>query len=185
VKLGGEMEELLKTNLDTIFNYSLFITGNRERAMDLMQDTIVALLSKQQPYTEESHFKSWIFRVLKNNWINKIKRDSVLGEVAFSCFSDDGDADPLDFRPAPEDFSDPILKEKLKTAFETLPQGYREVVVLVEVEGCSYEEAAKILELPVGTVMSRLHRARTQLRGMFRQEAVELRIISEKDRKNA
>ena len=109
----------------------------------------------------------------------------MLGEATFSCFSDDGEADPLDFQPAPDDFSDPILKEKLKMAFETLPQAYREVVVLVEVEGCSYEEAAKILELPVGTVMSRLHRARTQLRGMFRREAVELRIISEKDRKNA
>ena len=180
------MEELLKNNIDTIFNYALFITGNREKALDLMQDTIVTVLSKKHLYKEEDHFKSWIFRVLKNNFINKIKRDAVISEVSFSDLQND-DSPVIDFpdtRISPEELSDPILKSRIREVFENMPLDYREVVELVLIEELSYEETAKTLEIPIGTVMSRLHRGRNFLKKAFGREAEELQIIK-KERKNA
>jgi RNA polymerase sigma factor, sigma-70 family len=183
------MEELLKTNLDTIFNYALFITGNREKALDLMQDTIVTVLSKKHLYKEEEHFKSWIFRILKNNFINKIKHDSILGEISFSEFAkDDENGAVIDFPDAgisPDELSDPILKEKIREAFEKMPEEYREVIVMIHIDGLSYEETAQTLEIPVGTVMSRLHRGRNFLKKALGKEAEELQIVEKKDRKNA
>lgn len=184
------MEDLLKNNLDTIFNYALFITGNRENALDLMQDTIVTVLSKKHLYHEEMHFRSWIFRILKNNYINKIKRNAILNEVCCSdMISDEYDDSRLidfpDTQISPEDLSDPILKDKIRTVFENMPAEYREVTMLVEVEGLSYDEAAEALSIPVGTVMSRLHRSRNILKKAFRKEAVELKIIADREMKNA
>jgi RNA polymerase sigma-70 factor (ECF subfamily) len=181
------MEELLKNNIDTIFNYALFITGNREKALDLMQDTIVTVLSKKHLYREEDHFKSWIFRVLKNNFINKIKHDAILNEISFSDLQKDDDSPAIDFPAANislEDTEDPILKDKIREVLEKMQPEYREVIELVLVEELSYEETARTLEIPVGTVMSRLHRGRNFLKKALGQEAEELQIIR-KERKNA
>ena len=180
------MEELLKNNLDKIFNYALFITGNREKALDLMQDTIVTVLAKKHLYKEEDHFKSWIFRILKNNYINKIKHDSILNEISFSELQND-DSPVIDF-PSPvssDDTSDPILKNRIREVFENMQPEYREVIELVLIEEYSYEETAKLLSIPVGTVMSRLHRGRNFLKKALGREAEELRITTRKERKNA
>lgn len=173
--------------METIFNYSLFITGNREKALDLMQDTIVTVLSKKHLYTEESHFKSWIFRVLKNNFLNQLKRDSIMNEIYLSDISKENEETPLssavyDKNFIAEEANDPILRNKINQVFSNMPEEYREVTLLVEIEGMSYEETADILQIPVGTVMSRLHRSRILLRKAFRREALELKIISQKEK---
>ncbi len=181
------MEELLKNNLDKIFNYALFITGNREKALDLMQDTIVTVLAKKHLYKEEDHFKSWIFRILKNNYINKIKHDSILNEISFSELQND-DSPVIDFpapRVSPDETSDPILKNRIREVFENMQPEYREVIELVLIEEYSYEDAAKCLSIPVGTVMSRLHRGRNFLKKALGREAEELQITTRKERKNA
>jgi len=183
------MEKLLKEHLDTIFSYSLFITGNREKALDLMQDTIVTVLNKKHLYSEESHFRSWIFRVLKNNYLNQIKKENVRNELYLSDISKENEETPFfiaaaDSRNFFEDMNDPLLRDRISAVFEEMPLEYKDVIILKEVEGLSYEETAKQLEIPVGTVMSRLHRARNYLKKSFRKEACELKIVSEKVRKN-
>lgn len=181
------MEKLLKDNLETIFSYSLFITGNREKAMDLMQDAILTALSKKHLYKEEAHFRSWIFRILKNTHLNNIKRDYIKKEVYIADISTENDDLPLFLTSSSntiEDVNDPILKEKMSEVLEMMPLEYKDAIILKEIEGLSYEETARQLEIPVGTVMSRLHRARNYLKKAFRKEAVELKIVSEKVRKN-
>ena len=182
------MEELLKANLDKIFNYALFITGNRDKALDLMQDTIVTVLSKKHLYKEEEHFRSWIFRILKNNYINKLKHDAVTGEISYSDLAKDDDDSVIDFpdtRISPEELSDPILKERIREVFEKMPEEYREVIVMIHIDGLSYEETAQTLSIPVGTVMSRLHRGRNLLKKVLGKEAEELNIVTMKEKKNA
>lgn len=182
-----EMKEILKNNLNTIFNYSLFITGNREKAMDLMQDTIVNLLNKKQPYQEQAAFKSWIFKVLKNNYINKYKRDNLHREINETDLTKDSTMS-FDFEDTVTDTEktvDPFLREKILGAFSIMPVEYREVCYMIDVEGFSYEEASEQLDIPIGTVMSRLHRGRNFLQGKLNKEAVELRIVSERKRKHA
>ena len=185
---GLIMEELLKANLDKIFNYALFITGNRDKALDLMQDTIVTVLSKKHLYREEEHFRSWIFRILKNNYINKVKHDAVTGEISYSDLAKDDDSGIIDFpdtRISPEELSDPILKERIREVFETMPAEYREVIVMIHIDGLSYEETAQTLSIPVGTVMSRLHRGRNFLKKVLGKEAEELNIVTKKERRDA
>lgn len=182
------MEELLKSNLDKIFSYSLFITGNRDRALDLMQDTIVTVLNKKHLYKEESHFRSWIFRILKNNYLNQLKKEGVKKEIFLGDLANDGDSSSVFINESNgkiEELNDPILRERINSVIASIPMDYREVVIFIEMDGMSYEEAAKELGIPVGTVMSRLHRGRSYLRKMLRKEAGELRIITEKVRKNA
>lgn len=183
------MEKLLKEHLDTIFSYSLFITGNREKALDLMQETMVTVLTKKHLYAEESHFRSWIFRVLKNNYLNQIKKNAVRNEVYLNDISRENEETPLfssgfESRNLMEEMSDPILRDRIGAVFEEMPFEYKDVVILIEIEGSSYEEAARQLEIPVGTVMSRLHRARNYLKKSFRKEACELKIVSDRVRKN-
>jgi RNA polymerase sigma-70 factor, ECF subfamily len=182
------MEQLIKDNLDTIFSYSLFITGNREKALDLMQDTIVTVLRKKHLYREESHFKSWIFRVLKNNYINAIKKENIRNETSLSDISKDGEETPVFINfdnTGVESLSDPFLRSKVTAIFASMPEEYKDVVTLIEVEDFTYEEVSQALGIPIGTVMSRLHRGRAYLRKMLRNEAGELRIISKKEKKHA
>lgn len=182
------MEELIKNNLDTIFGYSLFITGNREKALDLMQETILTILRKKHLYQEQSHFKSWVFRILKNNYINMLKKESIRNETNLTDLSKEGAASPLylnDKESEIESLKDPILRMKINKIFSDMPLEYKEVVALVELEELSYDEVSKALEIPLGTVMSRLYRGRAYLRKMLRKEAGELRIIAKKDKKNA
>ncbi|HSW61345.1 MAG TPA: RNA polymerase sigma factor [bacterium] len=181
------MEKLLKDNVETIFSYALFITGNREKALDLMQDAIVTALSKKHLYKEESHFRSWIFRILKNTYLNNIKRDYIKKEVYLADISKENEDTPsflMSSVNSLEEINDPILKEKMENMLETMPLEYKDAIILKEIEGLSYEETAQQLQIPVGTVMSRLHRARGYLKKAFRKEAVELKIVSEKVRKN-
>ncbi|HDT11165.1 MAG TPA: RNA polymerase sigma factor [bacterium] len=182
------MEELIKNNLDTIFSYSIFITGNREKALDLMQETILTVLKKKHLYQERSHFRSWIFRVLKNNYINMIKKDNIRNETSLSDLSKEGEETPVYINvdeSGMESLHDPILKTKINKIFYSMPIEYKEVVTLVELDELSYEDVSQALEIPLGTVMSRLHRGRAYLRKMLRKEAGELRIVSKKDKKNA
>jgi len=182
------MERLIKENIDTIFSYSLFITGNREKALDLMQDTILTVLNKKHLYKEEDHFRSWIFRILRNNYLNSIKKESVRNETSLNGIANDNGEVNLFFPDAgtmsPEDLNDPILKEKISRVIERMPLEYKDVIVLKEIEGFSYEETAQQLQIPIGTVMSRLHRARSYLMKNLTKEASELKIISDKKRKN-
>jgi RNA polymerase sigma-70 factor (ECF subfamily) len=176
------MKELIENNLDRIFNYSLFITGDREKALDLMQDTIVTVLTKKHLYKEESHFKSWIFRVLKNNYLNILKKENIRREINFSDATPENSEEPVFLSKDKNNnyLSDPILKKKISDVIASLSPEYRDVIVLVEIDQLSYEETAEVLEIPIGTVMSRLYRGRSHLKKMLKKEAGELRIVTKK-----
>ncbi|HPM45552.1 MAG TPA: RNA polymerase sigma factor [bacterium] len=181
------MEKLLKDNLETIFSYSLFVTGNRDKALDLMQDAIVTALSKKHLYKEESHFRSWIFRILKNTHLNNIKRAQIKKESYLADISKENEETPsflMASLTTLEEMSDPLLNQKMSQVLEIMPAEYKDAIILKEIEGLSYEETAKQLQIPVGTVMSRLHRARGYLKKAFRKEAVELKIVTERVKKN-
>lgn len=171
------LKDLLTLNLDLIFSYSLFITGRRDWALDLMQDTIVHLLAKKGPvYEERESFRSWIFRVLRNNWINLVAKRATSRETTFSDLVDE-ESQVFDNRIGGNESDDPILRDRLLAAFAELPPEQQEVCYCVDVEGLSYEETAKRLAIPIGTVMSRLHRGRTALQEHLSSAAAELRII--------
>ena|GEM_PF-1070234 len=172
-----DMKQVLTAHLDLMFSYSLFITGNRDKALDLMQDTIASLLAKKGAYEERDAFRTWIFRVLKNNWLNRVAKDMASREVTEAAFRTEDD-ETIDFAdPETGQATDPLLRERLLDAFAQLPPDQHEICYLVDIEGLSYDETAKRLAIPIGTVMSRLHRGREFLKTKLRREAAELRIV--------
>jgi len=145
-----------------------------------MQETIVSLLSKTgQVYEERESFRSWIYRVLRNNWLNHVAKVSASRETPFSDLSDSTSPECWPFDPFLEQSSsnDPFLRDQILAAFSELPAEQQEVCYCVDVEGLSYEETARRLGIPVGTVMSRLHRGRGALKERLYPAAIELRIV--------
>lgn len=183
-----QMKKLIKTHLDTIFSYALFISGDRDKAMDLMQDTILTVLKKKELYNEQFAFRSWIFRVMKNTYINKYTKVSVSREINESTLSENENIISNIFEDKNtrlDSISDPLLKERILSVFANMPQEYKDVSYLVDIEGFSYEEVSKDLGIPVGTVMSRLHRGRDYLRNKLLKEAKELRITEKRKKRHA
>lgn len=175
-----DIAKLLTDHLDTMFGYALFITGDRERALELLQDTAVGLIAKKDlPYEERDAFRSWVFRVLRNNWINRVSRDTARREIPDSDLRRAEDDEGVIPAAVGEDgiAGDPLLRDRVAAAFAQLPEDFQDVCYLVDVEGHAYDEAARLLNIPIGTVMSRLHRGREALRSKLLREAGELRII--------
>jgi RNA polymerase sigma-70 factor (ECF subfamily) len=174
----GFSEEAL-THLDTLYRGALRLTRNPEQAQDLVQDTYVRALRYRNSFQTGTNMKAWLFAIMRNLFWDRFKaskRDEI------SLDDDSGDF-PLydrlkDAGDTPEnEVLDQIATSEVVEAIESLPALHREVVMLVDVEGFSYKDAAEVLEIPIGTVMSRLHRARQQLQRALFDYAVESGIV--------
>jgi RNA polymerase sigma-70 factor (ECF subfamily) len=161
-----EFEELALPHIDSLYNFALKLTGNVTEAEDLVQETYLKAYRFFHKYKKNTYIKAWLFRILKNTFINiyrrkkkepeKIDFNSVekfidqLTDTNSSIFKDDISNDMLK----------DILNDEVKLAVDALPEEFRTVILLFDIEGFSYQEIAGILGCPVGTVMSRLHRGR-------------------------
>ena len=148
---------LLIEKLPNLRRYALSLCRSGDQADDLVQSTVERALRARDGFDPDSRIEAWLFRILRNAWIDILRKNKVRGpEVAIDNapeFADEsghrGDAR--------------LMVANVLDAVARLPDAQREVVLLVSVEGLSYAEAADILEIPKGTVMSRLCRARSTL----------------------
>lgn len=154
------------------------LTRNDTDAEDIVAETVAHAWRAHGELKNEAAFRPWIFRILHNTFISERRRVAARGEVAFFC-SEDEDTDDDDahfsifeqmhqpfllwFSNPEQQFLDKILREDLERALCSLPEHYRVVVVLSDLEEFSYAEIAQTLDIPVGTVRSRLARARSAL----------------------
>lgn len=157
-------EELALPLFDRLYNFAHWLTHNREEAEDLVQETYVKALRGFGSFEVGTNFKAWIFRILRNTFLN-----SRTGLKAATVPLDISEEDPA--LAAHHETPETILIERsseriLQDAIEELPVTYREVLLLCEVEEMSYQEMATALGIPIGTVMSRLSRARRQLQAI-------------------
>jgi RNA polymerase sigma-70 factor (ECF subfamily) len=144
--------------------------GHEDRAQDLVQDALVRgyeafILGR---FREGSNDRAWLFRILTNGFINETRRRARGAEIDLETLTAGGEVVPEGLRARPEDQPEPalmasLLEEPLERALAALSDEARIVVLLVDVEQLSYQEAARALGVPVGTVRSRLSRARLQL----------------------
>lgn len=138
--------------------FALSLTGNRQDADDLVQGACEKALKNWAQFQPGTRMDSWMYRIVQTLWLDDRRRHKVRGtaiDPEDAYLSDEGKAACL-----PEDR---MMLEKVRAAMLTLPEGQREVLALVAIEGQSYREAAESLNVPVGTVMSRLSRARENL----------------------
>lgn len=150
-------------HLDALFGYAMTLTRDKTDAEDLVQETYLRAVKAANQPQPETNLKAWLFVIMRNAWFN-IMRHKHHGLRIFE--SDDEQA-----AAASDKTYDPHLvylrkleQEQVRDAIEKLPDAYREVVVLRDIEGFSYQEIATVLNCPAGTVMSRLGRARGKLR---------------------
>lgn len=185
------METLTSFEKDALSHLtSLLAVANRltrgsAESEDLVQDTLVKAMRAQAQFELGTNLKAWLLRILTNTFINRYRRGSLERSVV-----ETDDADPLwdgwistssmEAMRDPESIAlRPMLEGEIRTALEDLPEDFRIVVVLADVEELSYREIADILGCPIGTVMSRLHRGRRILKAKLVDHARELGIIPE------
>jgi RNA polymerase sigma-70 factor (ECF subfamily) len=155
-------------HIDALYSYAMAITRNRTEAEDLVQETYVRALRSMGNLPPDSNLKSWLFTILRNIWINQLRKR----RAAPNMIELDVDERTADL--AVETSKDPYAlfvskteQEWVREAIGQLPVEFREIIILREYEGLSYQEIAGLLHCPLGTVMSRLARARSKLRTLL------------------
>jgi RNA polymerase sigma-70 factor, ECF subfamily len=152
-------------HVDALYGYAMTLTRDKTEAEDLVQETYLrAVRAAHQPAPEEN-LKAWLFVIMRNTWLNAMRHK----QNGLRIFEFDGDEETRG--TANETISNPhvvylrkLEQQQVHDAIKKLPDAYREIVVLRDIEGFSYQEIATVLNCPAGTVMSRLGRARGKLR---------------------
>jgi RNA polymerase sigma-70 factor, ECF subfamily len=166
-------------NLRALYGFAMSLTRNPVDAEDLVQETCLRAIKGLAQNGIKSDPKVWLFTILRNVWINEWRRRSNGPEFILFGKSRGGDA-PMqewlsDQRERPEEhFERNLVSGRIRVAISGLPEVFREVVVLRYFEGFSYRQIAGILGCPAGTVMSRLNRARAELRIMLKEKNTSL-----------
>jgi RNA polymerase sigma factor (sigma-70 family) len=166
-------------HINSMYNFAFRLTMDEDDANDLVQDTYLKAFRFISSFEQGTNAKAWLFRILKNSFINDYRKRSKepskvdYQEVETTYNSEDtAEADHTsDLRvEAVQD----MIGDEVATALNSLPIDFRTVIILCDVEGFTYEEMAKILDIPIGTVRSRLHRARNLLKDKLREYAASM-----------
>ena len=144
-----------------LWRYALVLTANRDLADELAQATCLRAIEKSNQFAAGSQLDRWVLRIAQRLWLNELRARSVRQGGGMASIDE---IDLPDNRPGPESN---ILTREVLLEVMALPEAQRVTVALVYAEGYSYQEAAKILDIPIGTVMSRLAAARAKLAGRF------------------
>jgi RNA polymerase sigma-70 factor (ECF subfamily) len=169
--VGGQsnsevFEELLMPLFDSLFNFAQWLTHDRTEAEDLVQETCVKALKGFSSFRMGTNFRAWIFRILRNTFLTSRTRLRNLTTVSLD--EDEAPENLVLTRQNPESILlSNIDQADLQSAIEQLNLPLREVLLLCDVEEMSYQETADTLGIPIGTVMSRLSRARQSMRQML------------------
>jgi RNA polymerase sigma-70 factor (ECF subfamily) len=153
-----EFEQIALPHLNDLFRTATHVMGDRSRAEDAVQETYLQALRSFERFTPGTNIRAWLFAILFNVVRHQRRK---LFRFRFFGDSDDGAEQNI---PAPESLPEKLTDRGILAALDRLPEPFREVVLLVDVEEFSYKEAAEIARVPVGTIMSRLSRARSALR---------------------
>jgi len=184
-------EEEALPHLDAVYRFALRLAGSPDAAEDLVQETFLRAYRSWEQYTPGTRCKSWLFTICRNVFLRQRERGQRHEEILQEEMGKGpggGSAAPSVVNPVwlstmgtdPEgSFFSSIVDEEVLRAIDDLPEEYRTAVVLSDLEGLPYNEIAEAMEVPVGTVKSRLFRGRRRLQEVLREYAVEMGYISE------
>ena len=181
----SQFTELTMPYMDALYTAALRLTRNPSDAEDLVQETYLRAYRGFDGFRDGTNLKAWLYRILTNTYINtyrakKRRPDEVELDSAddFSLFQQIGGLEAAKAtRSAETELLDALPDDAVKQAVEDLPDQFRLPVLLADVEGFSYKEIAEIMDTPVGTVMSRLHRGRRQLQKRLFDYAKERGLV--------
>lgn len=174
-----QFEEEALSHLDRLYAAAKRMTRNAADAEDLVQDTYAKAFASRHTFTPGTNLKAWLYRILTNTYINsyrKAQRSPQLSadeEISDWQLAQAASHDATGLRSAEMEALDQMTDSVMVDAISQLPEHYREAVLLSDMEGFSYKEIAEIMGTPIGTVMSRLNRGRSQLRNLLREYAAQ------------
>ena len=162
-------------HMNILYHYALRMAGSSDDAHDLVQETYMKAFRFWDKYEKGTNIRAWLFRIMKNTYINRYRKETKEpGRVNyddiqnfFTLIKGNG-ADANDLQ---EKIYNGMFEDNVARAIESLPEDFRTVVILSDVEGLSYDEIAEFLDCPIGTVRSRLHRGRKMLQLSLRDYA--------------
>lgn len=181
---GSGFEEAALEHLDAMYGAALRLTRDPSEAEDLVQDALVRAYRFQHHFELGTNLKAWLLRILTNTFINHYRRnmrerrvldteegvpvgDGVMSRAAMRGLTDSTSV-----------AQEGLLRDEILSALDNLPEDYRMMIVLADIEELSYKEIADAVNVPIGTVMSRLHRARKLMQKQLLEQAVQMGIVS-------
>lgn len=182
VREPGSFEREALPHLDTLYRVALRLSGDESRAEDLVQETMLKAFRAWGQFRPGTNARAWLITILRNTFINEYRRqrrEPVPVDIDV--------VEPYIARPAGPDtdpegsFFSQIVDAKVLEAVDHLPPEFREALVLSDMEGLSYAEIAESLQVPIGTVKSRLFRARRLLQNQLYDHAVEMGYIKARE----
>lgn len=166
-KRYAEFEKEAVPHMDAVRNFALRLTGSEDDADDLVQETYMKAFRFFDKFESGTNCKAWLFRILKNSFINdyrkQAKEPNKVDYEDVQNFYENIKAEQVDSRHYELDVFSNLLDDNVSKAIAELPEDFRTVIILNDIEGYTYEEIADFVDIPVGTVRSRLHRARKML----------------------
>jgi RNA polymerase sigma-70 factor (ECF subfamily) len=163
-------------HIDSMYNFAFRLTNDEDDANDLLQDTYMKAFRFINSFQEGTNAKAWLFRILKNSFINDYRKKSkepskVDYQEVETVYNSTEDAEYESTTDLRIEAVQDMIGDEVAMALNGLPVDFRTVIILCDIEGFTYEEMAKILDIPIGTVRSRLHRARNLLKEKLRSYA--------------
>ena len=170
---NGTFSQAALEHIDALYGYAMTLTRDTSDAEDLVQETYVrAAGATNRP--DNGNLKAWLFVIMRNAWLNQVRHKNSGPHFV------DLDNNESSVEETQEDphiaYLRNLEREQVRKAIGSLPDAYREIVVLRDIEGFTYQEIATVLDCPAGTVMSRLGRARGKLRKLLSSRSAKTRI---------
>ena len=171
-------EQEFMPHVDSLYNFAYRLTNDEDDANDLVQETYLKAYRFFDSYEQGTNAKAWLFRILKNSFINDYRKKSKepskvdYDEVQSFYNSEHTEVEAtVDLRV---ETVQEMIGDEITVALNSLDVDFRTIIILSDLEGFKYEEMAKILDIPIGTVRSRLHRARNLLKGALSEYAKKM-----------
>lgn len=166
-------EDEFLPHMDSLYNFGFYLANDEDMAKDLLQETFLKAYRFIEYYQLGTNAKAWLLRIMKNSFINEYRKKSKTPhKVNIDDINQKDDVDDqhvvLDMRA---EVYNSLMGDEITRAVNALPVDYRLIILLCDIEGFKYDEIAKIIDVPIGTVRSRLHRARNLLKEKLKEYA--------------
>ncbi len=174
-ELKKVFEDEFLPHADALNTFAYHLTFNDDDAADLVQETYLKAFRFVEKYDQGTNAKAWLFKILKNAFINsyrkKTKQPTKVDFEEIISYHDEEDSSYSGYIDLREEMFQEMMSDEVTNAINALSVEFRTVILLCDIEGFKYEEIAKIINIPIGTVRSRLHRARNELKNKLKAYA--------------